>query len=393
MILLVNQHTVPVFTDVANAFAHGGQRITLFTGHVEAGRVPLDPSIRKIISVRYNRRHTLTRLTSWTLFSIHYFFYLLFCKKPTQLLVVTNPPIAPFITALVSGFRRIPFHIVVFDLYPETLHTTGIVSQNSWLYKLWQRNNRWTFAKAKNVITLSESMRKAIGKYTSANTTVIFNWADTEYIKPISRTSNPFIGAHALEGKFVVLYSGNMGLTHDLESLMDAAAIINNNDRIVFLLIGEGGKRQKLELIKSQRRLRNVVFLPYQDAVNFPFAMAAADVGVVTLGTGAESISVPSKTYVNMAAGLALIGITPRNSELNDIIEKYSVGYVVEPNQPKALAEHILRLANDPALLALFKGRSREASINFTPANAEAYIRLLLPPRRIPLQRAPPHET
>ncbi len=375
MILLVNQHTVPVFTDVVNAFATAGHETRLFTGNIEAGQVPIDSRVKVVNSIGYKRSNTFSRLATWLLFTTHYFFYLLFCKKPSQILVVTNPPTAPFVTALVAGWRNIPFHIIVFDLYPEALQQAGLSSNRSWLFKRWQSNNYWTFGKAKGLITLSESMKQAVVGYTSPDKVhIIFNWADTNYIRPVDRAQNAFITEHKLADKFVVLYSGNMGLTHNLESLVEAAALLKDEPRIVFLLIGEGGKRKKLESIALQRSLGNVIFLPYQDATSFPLAMASADVGVVTLGTGAEGISVPSKTYVNMAAGLAIIAISPANSELNRIVEHFSIGYVVLPDQPAKIAEHIRLLANDQGKLAELKARSREASLNFTSANASQYV-------------------
>ncbi len=375
MILLVNQHTVPVFTDVVNAFATSGHETRLFTGNIEAGKVPVDHRVGIVKSIAYNRKSTFSRLTTWLLFTIHYFFYLLLCKKPSQILVVTNPPTILFVTALVAGWRNIPFHIVVFDLYPEALEQAGMSSNKSWLFKKWQSNNRWTFKKARSLVTLSESMKQAVLAYTTADKVhIIFNWADTEYIRPVDRSQNSFVAKHQLADKFVVLYSGNMGLTHDLESLVEAAALLKDNPQIVFLLIGEGGKRKKLESLAAQHELGNVIFLPYQDAAMFPLAMASADVGIVTLGTGAEGISVPSKTYVNMAAGLAIIAISPANSELNRIVEHFSIGYVVLPGQPSKIAEHIRSLYSSSSELAKLKLRSREASLNFTSANAKQYV-------------------
>jgi glycosyltransferase involved in cell wall biosynthesis len=374
MILLVNQHTVPVFTDVVNAFANAGHETRLFTGHIEKGNVPISKSVKIIKSRSYNRKSTLSRFLSWSLFGVHYLFYLLFSKKPSQIVVVTNPPTAPFITALVAGWRKIPFHVVLFDLYPEALQQAGLSSHKSWIFKRWQSNNRWTFRKAKSLITLSESMKNAAAQYVDPDkVTIIFNWADTSYIRPIERQSNPFTNTHGLQDKFVVLYAGNMGLTHDLESVVEAARICKVSN-VVFVFIGEGGKRKKLESLCVQYDLKNILFLTYQDATMFPFAMAAADVGILTLGTGAEGISVPSKTYVNMAAGLAIIAISPANSELDRIVEHFAIGFVVLPGEPEKIAKHIEELASNPVELARLKSRSREASLNFTSANAKQYV-------------------
>jgi glycosyltransferase involved in cell wall biosynthesis len=286
---------------------------------------------------------------------------------------------APFLTALVSVIRNIPFYILVFDLYPEALQQAGIVGEGSWLYRVWQNDNRRTFSKALGLITLSESMKQAVSKYIDpAKVAIIPNWADTEYVRPVEKSSNGFMSSHGLDGKFVVMYSGNMGLTHDLESLLGAANILAAETNIRFVLIGEGGKRKKLEALKLQMQLDNVIFLPYQDAKDFPLAMAAADVGIITLGTGAEGISVPSKTYVNMAAGLAIIAISPAHSELNRIVDHFAMGYVVMPGEPERIAAHVRSLAANPDELQTFKSRSRAASMNFTPENAKQYVAHML---------------
>lgn len=379
MVLLVNQHSVPVFVDVVNAFADAGQETRLFTGYTEVGRVPLAQGVRTTKSFGYNRTSTVLRLTSWMLFSVHYFFYLLFCKKPSCILVVTNPPLTSFVTALLSGIRNVPFYVVVFDLYPEAAQIAGKLREDTRVYRAWQRINRWAFAKAKGLITLSASMKLAATKYCDPQKiSIIFNWADGEYLKPIDKAANSFISTLGLEGKFVVMYSGNMGATHDLESLVNAAAILRSDTQVRFVLIGDGEKRRALEAIAINKNLDNITFLKFQEPDVFRLAMAAADVGIVTLGTGAEGISVPSKTYSNMAAGAAIIAISPPNSELNRIVEEYSVGYIVAPGQPEKLAAYIRDLASNPELLNRFKSNSRSASMSYTSANAREYVRLVL---------------
>lgn len=379
MILLVNQHIVPVFTDVINAFVRSGEKTKYFTGLVEAGRTPIDSEAIEAKSVSYKRNSTFSRFLSWTMFSIHYFFFLVFGQRPDRILVVTNPPFAPLITSVVARFRKIPFWVLIYDLYPEALSQSGFVKPGGFIFRRWQYLNRVLLSRAEKIFTLSESMKEATYQYTSKDKIkVIGNWADVEYIKPIPKKNNTFIRQHLLEDKVIVMYSGNMGLTHDLESLINAAELLKEENEIIFVLIGEGGQRQKLVDMAKKRQMSNVMFLPYQDAVKFPQAMAAADIGVVTLGTGAEGISVPSKTYVNMAAGLSLLVISPPLSELTRIVEFFGIGYCVEPGRPEILARHIKFQLEDRAKLNSFKERSRQASLQFTPANAQLYVKDIL---------------
>src|SRR5688572_13355070 len=116
MVLLVNQHTVPIFADIANAFADSGSKTILFTGHIEKGGRQLSSFIRVKKSIAYDRRSNLARFFSWFAFTVHFGIYLLTCHKPRMILVVTNPPLAPIVAAIISRLRKIPYHILVYDL-------------------------------------------------------------------------------------------------------------------------------------------------------------------------------------------------------------------------------------------------------------------------------------
>lgn len=379
-ILLVNQHTVPVFTDVVNAFASGSHEIVLFTGHIEEGAHPVDARVKIVRSVRYNRGNSFSRLFTWLAFTVHYAAYLLFSRKPYRILVVTNPPLAPLITSFISRIRKINFAFLVYDLYPNAFVQAGLLNETNVIYRWWQRVNMRVFANASAIFTLSDSMKEACKPYLQGDdqkVKVVFNWADTEYIRPVIKNENEFIQKYGLTGKKIVLYSGNMGLTHDLESLVYAAEILKGEKSFVFVFIGDGGKRKRLENLTQQLQLTDVIFLPYQDKRDFPLAMAAADIGVVTLGQGAEGISVPSKTYINFAAGCAILAIAPEKSELSRLIRAHSAGVVCEPANPKGVAEAIRTILGNEQVLNSYRTNSLAAAQAYTPANARKYVAAL----------------
>lgn len=378
MILLVNQHTVPVFTDVVNAFADTCEDVVLFTGHIEKGGRPLSSRVKVVSSLRYNRRTSFSRLLTWMAFGLHYLIYVLLSKKPSKILVVTNPPIAPILTMWASKLRSIPFYALIYDLYPEALVQTGLMQRSNFIYRFWQKLNTRMFAHCIKVFTLSDSMKLAVSIYMGSaldKIKVIHNWADTSYIYPVVKSENPFVKKHHLQNKRVVLYAGNMGLTHDLESLVKAAGHLADMPEIAFILIGDGAKRTSLEKLKSEKLLHNVFFLPYQDADNFPLAMAAADIGVVTLGEGAEGISVPSKTYINLAAGLCLLVIAPATSELSRLVNENEVGVTCEPGNALQVAETLRTLVTNTDKLDEYKVKALRTSAKFTSHNAVAYVK------------------
>ena len=320
-ILFVNQSTGTLFIDILNAFAEAGHEVTLFSGRVKKGNRPLNKNIKTIRGMSYIRKNLVLRFFTWLGFSIVYAVVLIWYKKPDIIFVVTNPPIAPLVTWLIAGIRRIPYFVLVYDLYPEALVISGIFRENNAVCRIWKKVNVKVFKGAWKVFTLSQSMRDSISAYIDiGKIQVIHNWSDGNYIRPVARDENPFIRSHGINGKKIVLYSGNMGLTHDLESVIEAARMLDHVSDLQFIMVGEGGKKGALIEMARRYNLPNVLFLPYQDADNFPYAIAAADIGVVTLDAGAEGIAVPSKTYTNMAAGLCLLVIAPKASEISRMV-------------------------------------------------------------------------
>lgn len=380
MPLIVDQTPGPLLIDILNSFQDHGHDVALYAGEIKQARVKLDANIKIVKSTIYNRQTPFSRIRTWLMFCIRYSFFLVFCKKPKAILVVTNPPFAPLITAFIARFRRIPFYILIYDLYPEALAHAGYSKRDTWFIILWKKINRIFFQQAEKIFTISETMKQEIVKYQpeEKKIIVIHNWADNLYIKPIDKSINSFISQQSLNGKKIVLYSGNLGLTHDLESIIDAAAILKDQEDIFFLIVGDGAKKKKLENRANELGLRNVRFLPYQNQEVFPLVMASADIGIVTLGIGNEAISVPSKLYTNMAAGICILAVAQHQSELNQIILKYNIGLLSTPGRPEELAKHIYAVLSNDALLKEFKKNSLEAIKDFTSANAGLYVKNII---------------
>jgi len=207
MILLVNQHTVPVFIDIVNAFARTGEPVKLITGRVEEGGAKIADNVQLIESISYRRSSSVSRLLSWIVFTMHYSLYLLVMRKPRMILVVSNPPLAPLITGFICKYREIAFSVLIYDLYPEALVQANFITEGNFVFRYWQRLNRKLLPLAKQIFTLSNSMKKALSGYTNSSTiTVIHNWADISYIKPVPKQFNSFFQWHALQNKVIVLY-------------------------------------------------------------------------------------------------------------------------------------------------------------------------------------------
>ncbi len=373
--IFVNQVTGPLFIDVLNAFAQNGENVLLYTGQIEKASTKLDEKIAVELSIVYRRNKAVTRVLTWTLFFVDIFFKTLFKRKNFEFFLVSNPPIAPFLGLMYKKLFGIKYHILIYDIYPDSLVRFNYISKDSTIFKTWARLNKSTFKYAENVFTISEYMEKVIGKYcgNKDKIKVIDNWVDVNFIKPIKKEENWFAKKYNLTDKLVILYSGNLGQTHDVESIIEAARILANNNKVLFLIIGDGVKKKIVESLIQKYGLENVLLLPFQESDVIPYSMTSADIAVITLAQGAHDLAVPSKTYYMMAAGNALITIADDESELSKLCKKYDLGKVVQPNSPDEIVEFIKTCLANEDLLNYHKKKSREASFRFTPENAKQY--------------------
>ena len=181
----------------------------------------------------------------------------------------------------------------------------------------------------------------------AARVEVIHSWADPELIKPIEKKDNWFARKHGLVDTFTVLYSGNMGRCHDIDTIFEAAKMLRN-EPIKFVCIGGGAKREKLiEDVKAEGLEENFLFLPYQDKKDIPYSMTACDVSLVSVSEGMESLVAPSKVYSALAAQRPIATICPESTYLRSLIHQANCGASFLNGDGLGLANFIQKLAND----------------------------------------------
>ena len=328
-------------------------------------------SVKKI--KQYNRSSTLKRLISWSLAFLQILWEVKLHHRNSYLFIVSNPPFAPFLPLFCSN----QFSLLVYDIYPDILVEYGIFRKQAWIVKLWESLNSRLYKKANKVYTISEGMKQRIGEYLPEdNIKVIPLWANEEHLKPIAKADNIFVKENNLEGKFVVLYSGNLGRTHDLETIIYVAEKIQRDD-IIFLIIGEGDKKSKLEEMIRSKKLENVIMKPWQPIEMLPFTLNAADLGVVTLGSGASDLSLPSKTFNYISVGVPLLCIANKKSELSKLVQDYDIGKNFEPDELEEIIDFILSNADNSEQYKAVRGNVIKASKDFSKENANRFVESL----------------
>lgn len=371
--IFIVQVTRQLSIDILNNFVNQGAEIELVTGIVESNYASLDSSIKVKYYNKYDNTSGFKRMYSWLLFTFSSFIYVLFSSKKKELILITTPPFIVFTGLFFKRLRNQNFHLIIWDLYPDVLVNFDVFKESSWIIKYWKRLNKSCFRKASNVFTLGKHLAEAINKYTNESPIIIPNWVNADFVKPMEKTKNLFAKEHNLVDKLVVMYSGNMGLTHDIESIIYAAEALQKNSSIHFVLIGDGAKKAKISQYVAEKKLSNVLMLPYQSKEVLPYSLSCADIGVVTLSQGAETISVPSKTYYTLAAGSVVLALASHESELGLLIEQYNCGKVFENPKTEEIVRFIEELVLEENKLKEYKENARMASYNFTPENAKQY--------------------
>ncbi len=302
------------------------------------------------------------------LFTVNALYNLLFIYPKSDLLIfTTEPPFLPFLAILNYFFKKTKYILIIYDSYPNILFENKIVEKENLIIKFWLFLNKFVYKNAEKIILLSKPMaEKFVSDYpfTEEKINIIPSWANVNVIKPLPKENNWFIKKHKLTNKFVVLYSGNQGRCHDIQTILDASKKLKNNKKILFLFIGGGYQNRLISQFKNQNKLNNIELLGYQNYDDLPFSLTAADLALVSISEGAANLVAPSKLYGHLAAGTPIGIISPANSYLEKIVNSNKIGKSFRNGESEKLKDWILNLHNDVKSQISYSKNSRELIIN-----------------------------
>lgn len=359
--------------DIANALDRAGIDVSLMTGRLVVRNTPVAESVKVIKIAKYVRRNNFLRLATWLIAFLQLAFIIKFRHRKDYLFLVTNPPLVAFLPLICKN----RYSFMVFDIYPETLTRMGVIDENSAFIRFWKRTNKIVLERADTVFTLTERMATQLSDYCSnTNVKITPIWSDNKFFRPINKNSNPFFSHHELSGHFIVLYSGNLGNTHNVEIIPELASHVSNR-RILFLIIGDGDRKKWLLDEIEKRQLTNCKLLPLQPVEDIPFSFASGDIALVAQGTQSSGLSMPSKTFDFMSAGLPLLCIAGKESELYNLVDKFSNGKCFTAAQVHEIVTFLEELAEDEELCESYRNHSLLASRSFTRQNAEGIAEIV----------------
>jgi glycosyltransferase involved in cell wall biosynthesis len=346
--------------------------------------VSLPYRVKRLTFQRRDKRSKIGRALNGIIFFVRTFLYLLFRGGKAHLLIVSNPPFMAFCGSMLHMLRRQRFTYLVHDQYPEIAVNLGYLSPGSIIVKIWKRLNRSIYRRAWKIITLGDCMKKEIASLYPDTPFIdkavsIHNWSRSEKIYPMDK--EPLKQERGLEGKFIIQYSGNHGLFHGLETVLDAAELLREHRGIHIMFVGDGGKKSYLVERVEKEGLENVSFHDYVPLEKLGQSLACADVALVTLDGRADNLAVPSKFYGCLAAGLPVIGMLNEGTDIAELITRYSLGYVTQPGNAPSLAEYILQYYNNKPLITNHAENCRSLCITSfdLPVIAGQYESLIFP--------------
>ena len=244
--------------------------------------------------------------------------------------------------------RKVSFVFSVQDLFPDSLASTGIAKRGSFLYKLGAKIAKKIYDKADLIIAISEDIKKNIVSQgvPEEKVRVIFNWVDINSVNPVAKEDNKLFGELSIDrNKFNVVYAGNLGMAQGADIIVEAARILKDRSDIAFTVFGKGAREEHIKSLAEG--LDNIKFFPLMPPERISEVYSIGDASIVCCKAGSAGACVPSKTWSIMGCARPLLVAFDKDSELDRVVTEAGAGLVCPPMDAEALANNILKLAED----------------------------------------------
>ena len=378
-VLLLNQtfHPDPVataqhMTDLARYMTRRGHQFEVITSRsayqqhdslLDAYEELGDIRIHRVGRSFFGKGTILQRFIDFAHYYVAALFKSLRVSKPDVVLCLTTPPFIVTVGWLLRLVRGCKLVYYVMDLYPDVPVACGVMRPGSWLTGLLERINRFCLRRADRTILLGRCMRdRVVAKIGPAeHLRLVTPWADGEEVTPLPARENSLRTEQGWSDKFVVAYCGNLGLGHEMETILSAIDEMAAESEVWFAFVGGGARLQEVERHMADRRLPQVSVLPYQRRERLGLTLAAGDVHLISMREGMEGLIVPSKLYGIMAAGRPAVFVGPAESEVARTLVEHECGFVVPVGDVEGLVARLRLLRRDRALAAEMGQRARRA--------------------------------
>jgi len=352
-------------TEMCEYLTNAGHKVIISTGFPYYPQWKIEKQYRKKFFVTENYRGvkirrsyiyvpptvtTKTRILHELSFIISSFLNLLFSKRPDMIIVISPPLLLGISAYLIKIFKKVQFIFHIQDLQPDAALALGMIKKNKFIDMLY-KIEKFIYKKATLVSVISSGMReKVISKGVPKEKIILFpNWVDTDFIKPIGR-QNKFREIYKLNNKFIILHAGNIGVKQGLEIILDVANSMEDIKNLLFLIVGDGVRKQFLVKKAKESAITNIRFLLPQPKELLAEMLSAADVLIITQKGSIVDMVLPSKLLTYMASSTPIIASVNFNSEAARVINQAKSGLIVKPENTETFAKSILRLRDSKKL-------------------------------------------
>ncbi len=364
-VLLINQFFWPdaaptsqLLTDVSRALAKQGHDVAVLCSQglyaaSESTEQPPPVTVHRIPGSQFGSGK-LSRAASYITFLAGALWKGATIERADVVITLTTPPMLPFLGTLLRKLRHRRHFIWEMDLFPDALVDAGMLPPTSFVLRVLGAIADYSRKRSDGVIALGECMRQRLlaRGIPSHKIHVAENWSDGTLIYPLLRGD---------DGQLTILYSGNLGLLHDTETILSCINKLRHNKRFRFLFAGGGARRKGLKDACARNGLENVSFLPYGSRDDMAVNLAQGDLGLVTQLDSCCGTVVPSKVYGIMAAGRPLLFIGPRDATPSRIIQRFQCGWQIDCGDTQGLLDLLNELALNPTMHRVAGSRARQA--------------------------------
>jgi colanic acid biosynthesis glycosyl transferase WcaI len=385
--------------ELSSHWVRTGHQVTVLTGfpnhptgivppeyRAELRRLVMHEKVGGVSVVRswllpFPNRKAYERMLNYSSFCLSAASTGVFVSRP-DVLIATSPQLLVGLSGWwLARVKRVPFVFEVRDLWPESLAAVGMGDPNSYLHRGLAKIAGFLYHRCDRVVVVTPAFKDHLIKHWQVppeKISVVENGVETGLFSPGApdQELRRELGA---EGKFVVCYIGTMGMAHGLETVVEAAARLRDPaPQVLFLLVGEGGEKERIISLARSRGLTNVRFVDQQPRARIPAYIRTSDVCLVLLKrTELFKTVIPTKMLEFMAcARPVILGV---DGQARKIVDEAQAGLFIEPENPDAMAEAILHLAADSELReSMGRNGARHIFVHFSrQQTAKDYVAVL----------------
>ena len=360
----VGQH----MADAAEAMAARGWRVVVFA----ANRGYDDPSVRyarrefrhgahvrRVPLSSFGKSSIVLRLLAGTFFMFQCIARGLFVRKLSVILVSTSPPMCSVAAMVIAAVRRVPIKYWVMDLNPDQMIVLGRTTERSIPARVFNWINRRILARAADVIVLDRFMAERLNRKRDVRhkQTLLPPWSPDDHLAVVEHADNPFRREHDLDGRFVIMYSGNHGYSTPVTTILEAALCLRDLTTLLFMFIGGGVGKREVQRTIDLHRPGNIVSLPYQPLERIKYSLSAGDVHLVTVGDPVVGVVHPCKVYAAMAVARPILLMAPDPCHASDLLSEHDLGWHISHGDVDGAVATIRRIVETPGSELVAMGR------------------------------------